>query len=56
MGNFFDANRPCYGLSLFSSDNQMVGMSGQVGEVWGGQFLVKNKFVLKCFLGNFKCF
>ena len=22
----------------------------------GGHFLVKNKFVLKCFLGNFKCF
>ena len=30
----------------FISDNQMVGMSGQVGEVWGGQFLVNNKFVL----------
>ena len=39
---------------FFISDNQLVGMSGQVGEVWGGQFLVKNMFVLKCFLGNFK--
>ena len=34
----------------FITDNQLVGMSGQVGEVWGGQFLVKNMFVLKCLL------
>ena len=41
---------------FFISENQLAGMSGQVGEVWGGQFLVKNMFVLKWFLGNFKCF
>ena len=32
MSNFFDANRPSYGLFCFISDSQLVDMSGQVGE------------------------
>ena len=37
----------------FISDNQSV---DRVGEGVGGVIIEKNKFVLKCFLGNFKCF
>ena len=52
MGNFFMPTDQVMAFLCFISDNQSVDMSGQV---WGGG-IEKNKFVLKWFLGNFKCF
>ena len=53
MGNFFLCQQTnVMAFLCFISDSQLVEMSG--GE--GGHFLVENKFVFKCFIGNFKCF